>query len=262
MNLLTDKYYIIRTGDFATDANKKIIYILLSCLLCLHDSITNKNMEFFAVMLGSSIIWTIIELFLNEQKIRIIKPMKITWNKQTTFLNKYVGICLQGIQEGGVVTIIGLYFGDRFYSKFYQCFYHMLIFYMVVNILKKKSNIKTLSKRQINTPGSICLMSSATIFNTWVILNNPSHFYRELNMFISMVYISSIWTIISYYKEFRKVEVYLYNNNKYTSKQDNLIDAFFILGYDVVFEIGIAYITFYNMFIIPYNNFIETKLLT
>lgn len=262
MNLLTNKYYIIRTGDFATDANKKIIYILLSCLLCLHDSIINKNMEFFAVMLGSSIIWTIIELFLNEQKIRIIKPMKITWNKQTTILNKYVGICLQGIQEGGVVTIIGLYFGDRFYSKFYQCFYHMLIFYMVVNILKKKSNIKTLSKRQINTPGSLCLMSSATIFNTWVILNNPSHFYRELNMFVSMVYISSIWTIISYYKEFRKVEVYLYNNNKYTSKQVNLIDAFFILGYDVVFEIGIAYITFYNMFIIPYNNFIETKLLT
>ena len=147
-------------------------------------------------MLGSSIIWTIIELFLNEQKVRIIKPMKITWNKQTTILNKYVGISLQGIQEGGVVTIIGLYFGDRFYSKFYQCFYQLLIFYMVANMLKKKSNTKTLSKRQINTPASLFLMSSATIFNTWIIINNPSHFYRELNMFVSMVYISSIWTII------------------------------------------------------------------
>lgn len=258
MNLITDKYYIIRTGDFATDANKKIIYILFSFLLCLHDSISNKNTEFFAVMIGSSIVWTLIELFLNEQQIRIIKPMKITWNKQSKILNKYVGISLQGIQEGGVVTIIGLYFGDRFYSKFYQCFYHMLIFYMVVNILNKKSNTKILSKRQINTSGSLCLMSSATMFNVWVIINNPSHFHRELNMFISMVYISSIWTIISYYKEFRKVEVYLYNNNNYTYKQDNLIDAFLILGYDVIFEIGIAYITFYNMFIIPFNNFIGT----
>ena len=260
MNLMTEKYYIIRTGDFATDANKKIIYILLSCLLCLHDSIVNKNMEYFAVMAGSSIIWTIIELFLNEQKIRIIKPMKITWNKQTTILNKYVGISLQGMQEGGVVTIIGLYFGDRFYSVFYQCFYHLLIFYMVANIIKKKSNTKTLSKRQINTPASLCLMSSATFFNVWVIVNNPSHFYRELNMFLSMVYISGIWTIVSYYKEFRKVEVCLYNDDKYI-KQDNLMDAFLILGYDVVFEIGIAYITFYNMFIIPYNNYVETKLL-
>ena len=49
----------------------------------------------------------------------------------------------------------------------------------------------------------------------------------------------------------------MYNNNDNTRKQNNLIDAFLILGYDVIFEIGIAYITFYNMFIIPYNHLIE-----
>ena len=130
---------------------------------------------------------------------------------------------------------------------------------MVANIIKKKSNTKTLSKRQINTSASLCLMSSATFFNVLIIVNNPSHFYRELNMFLSMVYISGIWTIVSYYKKFRKVEVCLYNNDIY--RQDNSMDAFLILGYDVIFEIGIAYITFYNMFIIPYNNYIETKLL-
>ena len=32
--------------------------------------------------------------------------MKITWNNQTTMLNKYVGISLQGMQEGGVVTLL------------------------------------------------------------------------------------------------------------------------------------------------------------
>lgn len=260
MWLLTNKYYIIRTGDFATDANKKLIYIFLSCLLCLHNSITYKNIEYFAVMIGSSIIWTAIELFLNLQKVRIIKPMKITWNNQTKILNKYTGICLQGIQEGGVVTIIGLYFGDRFYSGFYQFFYHLLITYMVLNMIIKKSNTKALSTRQINTPGSICLMSSATIFNTWMMINNPSHFYRELNMFVSMIYISSIWTVISYYKDFRKVEIYIHNNNEYIRKSDNLMDVFFILGYDVIFEIGIAYLTFYNMFIIPYTNMTEPKL--
>ena len=259
MDLLTNKYYIIRTGDFATDANKKLNNIFFSCVLCLHNSIINKNIEYFSVMIGSSIIWTAIELFLNVQKIRTIKPMKIMWNNQSKILNKYAGICLQGIQEGGVVTIIGLYFGDRFYSGFYQCFYHLLITYMVVNMIRKKSNTKTLSRRQINTPGSLCLMSTATIFNVWALINNPSNFYRELNMFMSMIYISSIWTVISYYKEFRKVEIYIYNNNEYTRKSDDLIDAFFILGYDIIFEIGIAYITFYNMFIIPYNHLTEIK---
>lgn len=258
MNIIKDKYFIVRTGDFATDANKKIVYFLLACLLCLHDGITNKNREYLAVMTGSSVIWTLVELFLNETKTRIIKPMKITWNKNHLILNKYVGICLQGIQEGGVVTTIGLYFGDRFYSWYYQLLYHSIIFYMMVNMLNKKSNTNILSKRQVNTPVSLCLMGSATIFNALIVIYNPYHFYRTLNMFIAMVYLCSIWTILSYHKSFRKVEVYLYNNN-YTRKQDNLIDAVLILGYDVVFEIGIAYITFYNMFIIPYNHVIKNN---
>ena len=49
------------------------------------------------------------------------------------------------------------------------------------------------------------------------------------------------------------------DNNTYTCKSDNLLDAFLILGYDVVFEIGIAYITFYNIFIVSYNNFIQIQ---
>jgi hypothetical protein len=258
MNILQDKYFIVRTGDFATNANKKIAYFLLACLLCIHDCITNKNREYLEVMVGSSIIWTFVELFLNETKVRIIKPMKIIWNKQEVIVNKYIGILFQGIQEGGVVTIIGLYFGDRFYSWFYQLLYHGIIFYMMANMLNKKSDPTVLSRRQINTPVSLCLMSSATIFNVTILLYNPNHFYRTLNMFIAMVYLCSIWTVISYCKGFRKVEVYLYNNN-YTRKQNNLIDAFLILGYDVVFEIGIAYITFYNMFVIPYNQVIKNN---
>lgn len=247
MNILRNKYFIIRTGDFATNANKKILYIFLSFLLCLHDSIINTNLEYFVIMLFSSFIWSLIELLLNVQKIRVIKPMKIIWNEHSWLLNKYIGICLQGAQEGGVVTIIGLYFGDRFYSIFYQLIYHILIVYMVLNILKKETNNTTLSRRQINTPGSLCLMTSATIFNIWTLMNYPSHFYREIHMFISMIYICSIWSIISYYKDFRKVKVYIYNNNVFILKPDTSMDALLILGYDVVFEIGIAYMTFYNI---------------
>ena len=152
MHIIKDKYFIVRTGDFATNANKKIAYFLLACLLCIHDGITNKNREYLEVMVGSSIIWTVVELFLNETKVRIIKPMKITWNKQDVILNKYVGILFQGIQEGGVVTTIGLYFGDRFYSWFYQLLYHGIIFYMMANMLNKTSDPTILSRRQINTP--------------------------------------------------------------------------------------------------------------
>lgn len=255
MDIFKNKYYIIRTGDFATDANKKIIYTFLSIALCIHDYIAKNTTEYFIIMMGSSFIWTLIELFLNERKVRIIKPMKLTYNNKTIILNKYFGICLQGIQEGGVVTIIGLYFGDRFFSYTYQTIYHIIITYMVVNMMKKESNLKILSKREINTPGSLLLMSSATVYNGIMLYYNPSHLYRSLNMFLSMIYISSIWSVVSYIKEFRKVEVQIYSIDKYVVRKDTLLDAFLILGYDVIFEIGIAYITFYNMFIIPCNKF-------
>jgi hypothetical protein len=258
MEIMSNKYYIIRTGDFATDANKKLIYIFLSCCLCMHDYISSQNSEYFIVMIGSSVIWTFVELFLNVRKIRIIKPMKIQYYGQTTVLNKYLGICLQGIQEGGVVTIIGLYFGDRLYSFMYQCMYHILIAYMVINMVSKDSNLKILSKRQVNTSGSLLLMSSAALYNGIIIYYNPAHFYREMNMFASMTYISSIWTIVSYYKEFRKVEVHIQNLSGFHIKNSTWLDAFYVLSYDVFFEIGIAYLTFYNIFILPCSKFITT----
>ena len=249
MDVMYNKYYIIRKGDFATNANKKIIYIFLGLGLCIHDYYVNNKNEYFRLMVGSSILWTCIELFLNEQQIRIIKPMKLYYQEKSYNLNKYVGITLQGIQEGGVVTIIGLYFGDRFYSIFYQFLYHLLIGYMVSNMVSKESNTKVLSKRQINTWLSLLIMSSATLWNGVILYYRPQHITRVFNMFLSMIYISGIWTYISYYKGFRQVEVCINENNYYYTKGENWVDAFFILGYDVIFEIGIAYITFYNLFI-------------
>ena len=70
-------------------------------------------------------------------------------------------------------------------------------------------------------------------------------------MFLPMFYISSIWTLMAYYKNFRNVEVEVRNKDgEYVVKPYSKYDALFILGYDVIFEIGIAYLTFYNWFIL------------
>jgi hypothetical protein len=94
-------------------------------------------------------------------------------------------------------------------------------------------------------------MGLVTIYNFKMIYQNPEHIWRQLKMFTSMVYLSSIWTFFTWYKGFRTAEVYLMNeNNKYIKKQVNTLDIFLILLYDIIFEIGIAYLTFYNLFII------------
>ena len=75
-------------------------------------------------------------------------------------------------------------------------------------------------------------------------------------MFLSMIYLSSIWTFCTWFKGFRTVEIYIKNNNttieneQYNKRSIDKIDTFLILGYDVIFEIGIAYMLFYNMFIL------------
>ena len=65
-----------------------------------------------------------------------------------------------------------------------------------------------------------------------------------------MFYMSTIWTIMTYIKGFRKVGSLEYRNNNYYIGDNNKRDTLFVLGYDVIFEICSAYLTFYNLFII------------
>uniref|UniRef100_A0A6C0LW06 Uncharacterized protein n=1 Tax=viral metagenome TaxID=1070528 RepID=A0A6C0LW06_9ZZZZ len=249
-NIINNKYYIIRTGDFATNGNKKILYSLFALVLCIDDYYTNHSYDCFSIMIGSSCVWSIIELFLYLSNTRNIKPMYILFSEKQIHIPKYLGICLQGIQEGGVVSTFGLYFGDRIFNYNYLLVYHLFLFYMVVNMSYKQTNNKILSKRQINTKSSLLLMSSCVVYNGVSLYKYPEHFYREARLCASMIYISSIWTIVSYYKGFRKVEVHEYEKPIYIVKKNINLDTFYVFCYDILFEICIAYLTFYNLFVL------------
>ena len=254
MTLLDNKYYIIRRGDFATNGNTKILYTLFALVLCIEEYITRSITDCFSIMIGSTVIWTIIEFFLHSTKTRNIKPMYITTiDGRNHFIHKYYGILLQGAQEGGVVTTIGLYFGDRIFEPYYLYIFHGLIMFILISMYLKNTNVNNnnISKRRINAPTSIGMMGVISLYNIKTIINNPTHLKRQFTMFLPMFYISSIWTLMAYYKNFRNVEVEVINKDgEYVVKPYSKYDALFILGYDVIFEIGIAYLTFYNWFIL------------
>lgn len=247
--LFNNKYYIIRVGDFATNGNRKILYFLFSLLLCVEEYFTIQSLNCFKIMFGSSIIWSFIELLLHISNTRIIKPMYIGFGENKRIINNYLGICLQGLQEGGFVTTFGLYFADRLFQIKYFILLHLFITFIVFNIYFRENNEK-LSKRQINTPNSIFLMLSCTLYNLKMIYQYPEHNMRQFKMCFIMIYISSIWTFLVWLRGFRKVEILLKNNNNYKEKEITYFDSFYILGYDIVFEIAIAYLTFYNLFLI------------
>jgi hypothetical protein len=257
MQILDNKYYIVRRGDFATCGNSKILYGFFSLLLCLEEYITTYSTSCIQILIGSTIVWSIIEFYLHLSNTRIIKPMYIEFTGNKWQLNKHVGIILQGFQEGGFITTIGMYFGDRLFMLNYMIMFHILIIIIIMHIVFNNSNsnsnsngdnVKKASMRQINTTSSISLMSTVTIYNGITLYNNPSHIFRQLAMFFIMVYISSIWTIVAWYNNNRTVEIFVKNNyNEYNKKTVTNLDSFYVLSYDVIFEIGIAYMFFYNL---------------
>ena len=126
MQILDNKYYIVRRGDFATCGNSKILYGFFSLLLCLEEYITTYSTSCIQILIGSTIVWSIIEFYLHLSNTRIIKPMYIEFTGNKWQLNKHVGIILQGFQEGGFITTIGMYFGDRlFHFKYFINWYNV-----------------------------------------------------------------------------------------------------------------------------------------
>jgi len=263
-SLIQNKYHIVRLGDFATNGNTKIIYGLISFILCIDDYISRNSTDCFIILLGSTIAWTFVELFLHISHTRVIKPMYIELFNNSYQLSQPTGIILQGLQEGGVITTIGLYFGDRLYDIKFIILLHVFILYIIVNIYSKQNILKS-SKRQVNTPSSLIFISSVTIYDIYTLYQNPEHIQRQLSMFFIMIYICSCWTFFTWYNGFRTIEIHIKNPRysaiinadpdtttlfEYNMKPVTNLDTFYILAYDVVFEISIAYILFYNLFFI------------
>ena len=261
LSLIQNKYYIVRLGDFATNGNTKLLYGLFSILLCIDDYISRNSKDCFIILIGSTIIWTLVEIYLHISSTRIIKPMYITLLDHKYELSQPVGIILQGLQEGGLITTLGLYFGDRINEIKYIILLHLFILYAMINIYMRK-NVTKSSKRQVNTYSSLLFISTITIYDIKCLYQHPEHISRQFSMFFIMIYICFFWTFFSWYRGFRTIEVHIknskynhitdINNNsiqEYNIKPLTKVDTFYILSYDIIFEIGIAYILFYNLFL-------------
>lgn len=246
-----NKYYIVRKGDFAVNGNKKIVFSLLSFVMALDDYMNNNSSDCMTIMIGSTFVWTIIEAFLHLSKTRQIKSMYIRLNGMKFSIPTFWGIFLQGFQEGGLVSTFGLYFGDRLYQL--KCIFilHIFIFFIVKSLMSKGRGYNVLSKRQINAPGSLAVIGLMTMYNLKIALEFPQHIYRQMRMFFVMVYVCGIWTCVAYHKQFRAVHKDVNMNiGTYICKTPSHKEEIIVLGYDVIFEIGVAYLTFYNWFVL------------
>ena len=261
MELIHNKYHIIRYGDFANNGNSKVFYSIFAGILCFDYYQTQNSTDCIIIAVGSTLLWAIVELYLHMSGTRIIAPMFLGPKHNPDMqiiLPPAVSALLRGAQEGGVVTTIGLYYGDKMHDISAFLRLHVFIVVVIINVWLRKpiNNSIITSKRQINTIGSILFMLSAITYDFVMLWKNPEHLYRQIKMIFVMVYMCSWWTFIAWYKGFRSIEVHVKQNNEMTNKQEYIIkntntkDLFLVLGYDVLFEVGIIYLIFYNIFLI------------
>ena len=75
MTIYDNKYYIKRIGDLQQMGIKKI-YSLFSIFLGFDDYVNNHSYDCFRIMLGSTFVWTLIEIYLNISKTRVIYTLE------------------------------------------------------------------------------------------------------------------------------------------------------------------------------------------
>ena len=92
-------------------------------------------------------------------------------------------------------------------------------------------------------------MAIITLYDLKMLNDNPLHLQRQLQMLFVMIYVSFYWTIATLFKGFRDVIVYVKEQQEYVVKTYNIYDTIYVLAYDVIFEIGMAYLFFYRFLI-------------
>ena len=267
MNIIHNKYHIVRYGDFATNGNAKFFYGVFAGTLCFDDYHTRGSTDCLVIAAGASAIWTIVEMYLHTSGTRIIKPMFLGLRNSPNMrilLPTAVGAMLQGVQEGGVVAAVGLYYGDRLSNMEVLARMHMFIAVIIANVWIRDTNagsnaIETsiASKRQVNTNGSMAFICAATAYDLTMLWKHPEHAYRQLAMLSVMVYVCAWWSLVAWYRGFRSVEIHVKRDSRenadvveYLVKPTTTFDIMTVLGYDILFEVGAAYLVFYNLFII------------
>jgi hypothetical protein len=158
-------------------------------------------------------------------------------------------LIIQGLQEGGLITTLGLYFGDRIDQPSSIIVFHMFLLLAIISVCAQKNLIRS-SRRMVNTRASLTFIGSATACDIYYALClYKEHMMRQLRMFVVMVYFSAWWTCATWWIGSRQVEVRdtALNPNGVITK--TAINTIMVLTYDVVFEIGFAYLLFYNIFL-------------
>ncbi len=207
--MLLQNVYMIRgsvgVGPFGTDWNVKFFMMFIAFGMCWYDQRTRKRNDYWWVLLFASVIWGLAELILQTLGIRDFSAkIMFGWN-----IPLWVSIPIQGIVEGGLVTVGSLFVGDRLLEKKSR-FGTSLIFTLMMVILIAAAFIQDIllnytgpdyggnvpSRRNMFTPLPVILLIVMIVISIMFFIKAPPVLRRRgWMLFIVMILFGICWTL-------------------------------------------------------------------
>ena len=217
---------MFRHGAFATSGEVKVAFTIIAWLLC------EGNAEYKKLFLVSSVIWALVEAWLQYRGTRKIASMMFWGNA----LPLPVSLALQGTQEAGFVVIYGIFFADRLATHWkYILYSNAGVLALIMWNGRNKKIERRASRRCITAPLPLLLLGSTIIVNIIGLIALEAE--RPLRMLFCMTILGAVWTLGQVIAGLRSVET--------DAGPGTGMETFAVLAFDVIIELACAYLPFY-----------------
>lgn len=236
--MLENLIFMIRAGSFGTDYLTKLFVLLFSLAICWYDWKKNKRKDYLYVFLIGTLIWFLVEFSIQIQGVRVTDAYLFGMS-----LPIFFAALLRGAAEGGFVILFGLFFADRLKNKKWLSIFILLTLAFFITTIVTQGAItdkEVSSKRDLLNNNGLIYMAVMVLFDIfWLAKSNKEVRKRAFLSFLIMIIVTGAWTIAEFISGTRWIE--LGTNFAPTYLQ------FLGLGYDVIVEIGLAYIPFLGL---------------
>lgn len=246
---LLDPVFMVRGYAFGRDFTPKLFTALIAISFVLWDSVKQKRLDYLWVFVFGTVIWGGAEAFLNLQGVRNM-PERAMFDEPISLPLSYV---IQGMSEGAFVAVVGLFLGDRWLCRRSRT--KSIILTAVVVLVIALATVRSSrrldgfgdagSRRDVFDEQALLALGFLVLLGLLFFWRYPAWRPRTLAMFVMMLVIGTGWTITQVLVDGRWVE--FPGPTPGTYEAAGPLMSLFVLAFDVVVEIALAYVPFLGL---------------
>lgn len=239
-----DSIYIIRDAAFGRDFTPKLVMALVAIALALWDWRRQRRTDYLWVLLFGTVILALAEAGLKLEGIRNM-PERVLLGSPLPDWGSYV---LQGLSEGALVAVLGLFVGDRWLADRRKgtILGAVVLALVVLSTIRAKGRIagvgEAASRRDMLDPKALVFLLLIAVVCAVFVWRYPAWRPRAGAMFVVMVAVAGVWTVAQTAIHGRWVEVD--GPAPGTFVHASGLVSIVALTFDVVVEIALAYLPY------------------